>query len=178
MFLISSCSCLCPIHWSQMLSWEWRCSWSSADRRCSNYIWVTNNFIAYLGATYNRGFMVILIFSQITIFYCPILCLYPQGTDDILQYGQQINMICVYVTDQHHWFGDEKYQVFYHDMSWKHLYFSSLICVIVFWFFEKIKTIYIPFHITFVIFIMFVVAGIEFWSFEMCVLQESITMDK
>ena len=26
MFLISSCSCLCPIQWSQVLSWEWRCS--------------------------------------------------------------------------------------------------------------------------------------------------------
>ena len=32
----------CPIlqlsllnHWSQVLSWEWRCSWSSANRRCS-----------------------------------------------------------------------------------------------------------------------------------------------
>ena len=24
----------------------WRCSWNSADRRCSNYIWVINNFIA------------------------------------------------------------------------------------------------------------------------------------
>ena len=47
MLLVSSCSCLCPIHWSQVLSWEWRCSWSSADRRCSNYIWVINNFIAY-----------------------------------------------------------------------------------------------------------------------------------
>ena len=30
-------SFLCSIHWSQVLSWEWRCSWSSADRRCSNY---------------------------------------------------------------------------------------------------------------------------------------------
>ena len=30
MFLVSSCSCLCPNHWSQVLSWEWRCSWSSA----------------------------------------------------------------------------------------------------------------------------------------------------
>ena len=29
------------------LSREWRCSWSSADRRCSNYIWVINNSIAY-----------------------------------------------------------------------------------------------------------------------------------
>ena len=26
---------------------EWRYSWSSADRRCSNYIWVTNIFIAF-----------------------------------------------------------------------------------------------------------------------------------
>ena len=38
MFLVvSSCSCLRSIHWSQVLSWEWRCSWSNADRRCSNY---------------------------------------------------------------------------------------------------------------------------------------------
>ena len=29
------CDCLCRIPWSQMLSREWRCSWSSADRRCS-----------------------------------------------------------------------------------------------------------------------------------------------
>ena len=51
MFLVSSCCCLCPIHWSQVLSREWRCSWSSADSRCSNYIWVINNFTAS-GATY------------------------------------------------------------------------------------------------------------------------------
>ena len=31
----------------QVLSREWRCSWSSADRRSSNYIWVIKNFIAY-----------------------------------------------------------------------------------------------------------------------------------
>ena len=47
MFSSSSCRCLCPIHWSQVLSRERRCSWSSADRRCSNYIWVINDFIAY-----------------------------------------------------------------------------------------------------------------------------------
>ena len=46
MFLISSWSCLCSIHWSQVLSQESRCSWSSTDRRCSNYIWMINNFIA------------------------------------------------------------------------------------------------------------------------------------
>ena len=60
MFLVSSCSCLRSIHWSQVLSWEWRCSWSSADRRCSNYIWVINNFIAYWGATYIIGFTVLM----------------------------------------------------------------------------------------------------------------------
>ena len=49
MFLVSSCSCLCPVHWRQVLSREWRCSWNSADRRCSNYIWVINNFIAEPG---------------------------------------------------------------------------------------------------------------------------------
>ena len=66
MFLVSSCSCLCPIHWSQVLSWEWRCSWSSADRRCSNYIWVINNFIAYWGVTYIRDFMV-CVYVQLTV---------------------------------------------------------------------------------------------------------------
>ena len=59
MFLVSSRRRLRSIHWSQVLSWEWRCSWSSADRRCSNYIWVINNFITYWGATYIRGFTVI-----------------------------------------------------------------------------------------------------------------------
>ena len=58
MFLVSSCSCLCPIHWSQVLNREWSCSWSSSDRWCSNYIWVINNFIAYWGAIYIRGLTV------------------------------------------------------------------------------------------------------------------------
>ena len=35
-------------HW---LSRGWRCSWSSVDRRCSNYIWLIINFIAYWGAS-------------------------------------------------------------------------------------------------------------------------------
>ena len=66
MFFVSSCSCLRSIHWSQVLSWEWRCSWSSADRQCSNYIWVINNFIAYKGATYIRGFTVVWILVTLT----------------------------------------------------------------------------------------------------------------
>ena len=40
------------------LEQRWRCSWSSTDRWCSNYIWVINNFIAYQGVDYIRGLMV------------------------------------------------------------------------------------------------------------------------
>ena len=57
-FIVSFCSWLCPIHWSQVLSREWRCSWSSTSRRCSNHIWVINNFNAYWGVSYIRGFTV------------------------------------------------------------------------------------------------------------------------
>ena len=46
MFLVSSCSCLCSIRWSHVLSRELRFSWSSTDRQCFNYIWVIN-FIGY-----------------------------------------------------------------------------------------------------------------------------------
>ena len=52
MFLISSCSCLLPLQRSQALSLSLRCSWSSADRRCSNHIWAIDNFIDYKGAPY------------------------------------------------------------------------------------------------------------------------------
>ena len=64
MFLISFCSCLCPIHWSQVLSREWRCSWSSTVRRCSNYIWVINNFVACYGMAYIRGLTVLMACFQ------------------------------------------------------------------------------------------------------------------
>ena len=56
-----ACSCLCPIHWSQVLSQEWRCSWSSTGRRCSNYIWVFNKLIAYSGAAYIK---------DLTVYFC------------------------------------------------------------------------------------------------------------
>ena len=58
MFLLSSCSCLRAICWGQVLSREWRYSWSSFVRWCSNCIWAINNLIAYWGATYIRGLMV------------------------------------------------------------------------------------------------------------------------
>ena len=64
MFLVSSCSCICPIYWSYVLSWEWRCSWSSGDRRCSNYIWVINDLFAYKGASHIRDF--IFMYFQVT----------------------------------------------------------------------------------------------------------------
>ena len=69
MILVSSCSCLCPIHWSQVLSRWWRCSWSSADRRCSNYIWVIDNFIANLGASYIRDLTVYYYYILIIIIF-------------------------------------------------------------------------------------------------------------
>ena len=64
MFLVSSYSCLCPINWSQVLSWEWRCKWSSTDRWCSNYIWVINKFIAHWGAACIRGLTVVVVLSH------------------------------------------------------------------------------------------------------------------
>ena len=67
MFLISSCSCFCPSHSSQVLNGEGRCNWSSADGQCSSYIWVINSFIAYWGVTYIRGLTV----------FCPIMSLLP-----------------------------------------------------------------------------------------------------
>ena len=40
---VSSCSCLCAIHWNQVLSQEWRFSWSIACRCCSNFICMIKN---------------------------------------------------------------------------------------------------------------------------------------
>ena len=75
MFLISSCSCFCAINWSQVLSREWRCSWCSADRRCSNYIWVINNFIANWGASYIICFTVVFFtLTKTKIFFIHLTC--------------------------------------------------------------------------------------------------------
>ena len=50
-----SCSCIFPIHWNPLLSRELRCSWSSTDNRCSNYIWVMNKFIVCWSAFLSLG---------------------------------------------------------------------------------------------------------------------------
>ena len=63
MILVLSCSCLCPIHWSKVVGREWRCSWSSASRKCSNYIGVINNFNAYWDVAYIRSLTCILKFD-------------------------------------------------------------------------------------------------------------------
>ena len=68
MFLVSSCSCLYPIHWSQVLSGEWRCRWSITDRRCSNYIWVMPTSVAYIGCLrvfVNWKLVISLIFFRL-----------------------------------------------------------------------------------------------------------------
>ena len=59
-------------HWSQVWSPEWRCNWSSANRRCSNYIWVINYFIAYYSASYIRGLWYVVcprVSIMLTIFF-------------------------------------------------------------------------------------------------------------
>ena len=63
MFLISSCSCLCPIQLSKVLSQEWRCNWSSTDRQCSNYIGMISNYIGYHSPLYIRGLTVITVYE-------------------------------------------------------------------------------------------------------------------
>ena len=60
-------SCICPSYWCQVLRREWRCSWSSAERRCSNYIWVIDKSIARYGASYIRDLTVHLHVSSKTI---------------------------------------------------------------------------------------------------------------
>ena len=88
MILISSCNCLCPIHRNQMSSREWRYSWSSADRRCSNSILVISNFIAYSGALFNRGVAVYIFSLNIyllgsTFHVCSYLYVYQHKLDNL-----------------------------------------------------------------------------------------------
>ena len=67
-----------------MFSREWRCSWSSAGRRCSNYIWVVNNFIANQGAVYIRQFDGISVYNRLDHHSWPA------------EYNRDIAMNCVH----------------------------------------------------------------------------------
>ena len=117
MFLILSCSFLCLIHWSQILSRWWRCSWSSADRQCSKYIWVISKFIAYYGAFYIRGLPVLMLsFNQIWpvlhlcvdfvyppfsfIFHC---CMVLSGWPRILSFQDQVPIGFIYGCPMFKW---------------------------------------------------------------------------
>ena len=83
MFLVLACSCLCSIYWRQVLSGEWRCSWSSADRRCSNYIWVINNLIAYNSASYIRDLTVLLMHGLISLWSVQLISTH---NDDLISF--------------------------------------------------------------------------------------------
>ena len=110
MILISSCICLCSIHRSQVLSREWRCSWSSADRRCSNYIWVINNFIAYSAAAYIRGLTV--FYWYLVIIIKPLLRIWRSGG---LYYWQILDKP---ITGLPHGFPDNKIHEAYMGPIW------------------------------------------------------------
>ena len=106
MCLVSSCSCLCPIHWNQVLSHEWRYSWGSADRRCSNYIWVINNCITYQRTSYIRGLTVIatarrvgnkITESLITFTKCLFSPQQYQSTCCFLTFAELIQHECLFV---------------------------------------------------------------------------------
>ena len=53
-FLVLFCSCLCPIDWRQVLSREWRCSWSSA--------WGLRKWVHYWKVTFLNAFCLNYIF--------------------------------------------------------------------------------------------------------------------
>ena len=74
---MSTCSCPCPVHWSHVLSREWRCCWISADRRCPYYIRVINNFIAYWGVLTLEvyRYSILLCFRILVVGNIGILCI-------------------------------------------------------------------------------------------------------
>ena len=57
----------CPIHWSQVLSREWRCSWSSPVRWCFKYIWVISKMLFILEVWWYVSY---LYFASYLLFLC------------------------------------------------------------------------------------------------------------
>ena len=68
MFLISSCSCLCAIYSSQVLSREWRCSWSSADMSVMLQLDLNDQQCCLLRCTYIRDLVIFCDISFELIF--------------------------------------------------------------------------------------------------------------
>ena len=83
-----------PNHWSQVLSRESRCSWCSADRRCSNYIWVIRNFIDHSGVAYIRGLTVSVtgVLASIVLY---VLDLVTTAPDCLLHVNWTCFNICI-----------------------------------------------------------------------------------
>ena len=77
------------IHWSQVLSREWICRWSSADMRCSNYIWVINKFITYQDVADIRGLTVRDAESDVVTAYRALL---------VCKIGPRISQSLLHVT--------------------------------------------------------------------------------
>ena len=82
MFLILSCSGLCAIL-CQVLSREWRCSCSNADRQCSNYIWVINNSIAYYDALILeiRRYCIQFVYSFVVLSFVVVILAVQMDSD-------------------------------------------------------------------------------------------------
>ena len=68
MFVVSSSWCFRPIHWNQVLSREWRCSWSSTDRRCSNCILMIQQLHCLLRCAYTRGLTELFLYNHLRTF--------------------------------------------------------------------------------------------------------------
>ena len=68
---------------------EWRCSWSNADRLCSNYIWAINNFIPYWGVTYIRS----LTLSVCSATFCQ--CCYISQQCQFMSVPRHMSMECI-----------------------------------------------------------------------------------
>ena len=103
MFPVSSCICLCPIYWSHVLSGKW-CSWSSADRQCSNYIWVTNNLISHKGGPYIRDLTVYHVPNCLRAWYCTVWM------------SRYYTFLCfLYVHDL---YDNKHFWIFYLDSNW------------------------------------------------------------
>ena len=132
MFLASSCSCLCPIQWSQVLSREWRCSWSSAVRRCSNCSWVIDNFITR-GQFWPSG--IVLACVCVSVCPCVLVCVYqsqacphdnsPLVRARIIKFGTKVQKTLVKVPIV---FGDDQSWPSRLDLTWKSNFTSFWAC--------------------------------------------------
>ena len=85
------------------VSREWRCSWSSADRRCSNHIWVINIFIIMFTIMLTRG-QLILAFWRYMISKCMIVLIHIYveiKLDDITYFYADMSVSKIYCYIRH-----------------------------------------------------------------------------